>query len=334
MKPFEYAAPENEGEAVALINESSPGESVLLAGGTDLMNLLRRDLIPVKRVVDLKNVPTLKTIQRDGNGVRIGALATLEQMTASPLLSAYGSLFDVIREIRAIQVQSNGTLGGDLCHLPNCWYFRNGYGLLGLQDGKSLVAAGDNRYHAILGHQGLAKFVSASRLAPGLISWGARIRILGPERDAETLLPLEEFYRIPKSDKDGISILRPGQFISHVWLPDPEGRDSAAYEVLEGAGLDYPTAAASVCLKRQGSLVQQASIVLGAVAPIPWNAARAAESLRGQPITEQTAAEAAHIALAGAVPLSDNAYKIRQARAAVKRSLLRAVGLWEEGVSA
>lgn len=334
MKSFEYAAPTNEEEAVALMNDSSPSESVLLAGGTDLMNLLRRELIPVKRVVDLKNVSSLKSIERDGAGVRIGALATLEQLASDPLLAPYGSLFDVIREIRAIQIQSNGTLGGDLCHLPNCWYFRNGHGLFGLQDGKSLVAAGDNRYHAVLGHHGLAKFVSASRLAPGLISWGARIRLRGPERGEETLLPLEAFYRIPKSEQDGISILRPGQFVSHVWLPDPEGRESASYEVIEGAGLEYPTAAASVCLKRQGSLVQEASIVLGAVAPIPWNAARAGESLRGQPITEQTASAAADVALAEAVPLSHNAYKIRQARTAVKRSLLRAAGLWEEGVGA
>ena len=82
--------------------------------------------------------------------------------------------------IRAIQMQQSGTIGGDLCHLPNCWYYRNGHGLLAMQDGESLVAAGDNRYHAILGNTGPAKFVSASRFAPATVAWGAKVRVIGP----------------------------------------------------------------------------------------------------------------------------------------------------------
>jgi xanthine dehydrogenase YagS FAD-binding subunit len=101
--------------------------------------------------------------------------------------------------------------------------------------------------------------------------------------------------------------------------------------VLESEGLDWPTAAASSCLRMQGSLVQEATIVLGHVAPTPWVAVQAAAALVGRPVTESTAAEAAALALADATPLSDNDYKVQQARAAVKRSLLKAVGLWVGG---
>src|SRR5690606_14594889 len=122
----------------------------------------------------------------EGEGVLIGTLVTLEEMKDSPLLADYRSLIDVVDGVKSIQIQSMGTLGGDLCHLPNCWYFRNGYGLLGMDKGESLVAAGDNRYHAIFGNQGPAKFVSATRFAPAMIAWSAKVRIVGPEPDKVT----------------------------------------------------------------------------------------------------------------------------------------------------
>ncbi len=331
MRPFEYAFPHSEREAVALLADA-PQDAVLLAGGTDLMNLMRRDLVAPKRVVDLKRVGSLRGVRPDGDGVLIGALTTLEDLRRSPLLADYASLRDVAEEIRAIQIQQNGTLGGDLCLLPNCWYFRNGYGLLGMKQGKSLVAEGDNRYHAILGNQGAAKFVSASRLAPALIAWGAKVRIVGPAPDEENLLPLEYLYVTPKTHTQGVTSLKPGQFVSHVWLPSSLEHRSASYEVLETNGLDWPTVAASACLLLQGSLVREANIVLGHVAPIPWQATAAAMSLIGQPITETTASNAAEIALADATPLSGNGYKVQQARAAVKRALLKSVGLWEGGL--
>src|SRR5690606_19160514 len=110
MRPFEYANPTTEEEAVALLADY-PAESALLAGGTDLMNLLRRDLIPVKRVVDLKNVESLRGVRPDVGGISIGALTTLDEMRRSPLLSNYASLGDVLAKVHAIQVQQNGTLG-------------------------------------------------------------------------------------------------------------------------------------------------------------------------------------------------------------------------------
>lgn len=334
MNSFEYASPRSETEAIELLNDADlPGkgaDSAVLAGGTDLVSLLQRGLVSPRRVVDLKHVKTMSGVRAVADGVLIGALTTLEEMADSPLLAPYSSLQQVIGAVHAIQIQSRGTLGGDLCHLPNCWYFRNGYGLLGFCDGKSLVEAGDNRYHAIFGNRGPAKFVSTSRFAPALVAWRARVRLIGPQPTHEEWMPLANFYVTPKVATQGVTVLKPGQLISHVWLPALGLTQSASYEVLQLRGLDWPQAAASVCLELEAGFVREARIVLGHVAPVPWIAATASRLLAGQAINEETAEAAGDAAIEGATPLSDNEYKIPMARAAVKRALLRAVGQWEE----
>lgn len=329
MTPFEYAHPRSEAEAVELMNE--PGTSTaVLAGGTDLIRLLRRDLLTPQRVVNVKDVPTMQGIKPVDGGVMIGALTTLEDLAASPLMREYHSLHHVLDGIRAIQIQSSGTVAGDLCHLPNCWYFRNGYGLLGMENGESLVETGDNRYHAIFGNRGPAKFVSASRFAPGLIAGQARVRVIGPKPDAEEWLPLEYFYITPRMASHGVTVLKPGQLITHVWLPGTETAQgkvqSSTYEVLQLEGLDWPLASAAVSMVIEGGKVQDARIVLGHVAPVPWISHEASRTIVGRAVTEETAAAAGEAAVASATPLSNNGYKVQLARTCVKRALLRAAG--------
>ncbi len=331
MRPFEYANPQTEAEALELLNDHG-AETAVLAGGTDLINLMKRDLLAPQRVVDVKNVESMQGVRPDGDGLLLGALTTLEELADNPLLSQYRSLADVVDATPAIQIRQMGTIGGDLCHLPNCWYFRNGYGLLGLKNGESLVETGENRYHAILGNRSAAKFVSASRFAPGMIAWGAKVRVIGPAPDQEEYIPLEYFYVTPKTDDQSVTVLGPGQLISHIWLPPVQNIQSATYEVLQMEGLDWPLASAAVCLDSEGGEVREARIVLGHVAPTPWMSAEAARAIIGLPVDEETALLAGNVAVAGATPLSNNAYKVQLARTAVKRALLRATGQLEGGL--
>ena len=340
MRRFEYARPESEAEALELLAEHG-GNTAVLAGGTDLMNLLKRDVIQPARVVDIKNVSSWKGIKPHDGGVLIGANTTLDEINEHALAADYRSLIDVIEGIRAIQITANGTLAGDLCQLPHCWYFRNGHGLLAMQDGESLVATGDNRYHAILGNSGPAKFVSASRFAPPTIAWEAKVRIATLTRSAsegerpqtpdvpttvvrEEWLPLEYFFQSPKVNSQGVTVLKPGQLITHLWLPAASNTFSATYEVLELCGLDQPQASAACCLGIDGGVVRSAKIVLGHVAPTPWIAHEAAKWLVGQPLTADIAETAGRMALAKATPLSHNDYKVQMAETAVKRALLKA----------
>jgi xanthine dehydrogenase YagS FAD-binding subunit len=334
MISFDYASPRTEAEAVEML-KAYDGQTAILAGGTDLFNLLRADLIAPRRVVDIKNISSMQGVSLVSGGVLVGALSTLEELRAHPLLAPYESLAHVIDEVHAIQIQAMGTLGGDLCLHPNCWYYRSGYGLLGLKDGESLVADGRNEYHAVFGNRGLAKFVSASRFAPGLIAWGAKARIVGPAPDQVSFVPLEYFYVTPKTPQQGFTVLRPGQLLTHVLLPDAgESIASASYEVMQLEGLDWPLAGAAVWLSGSASVVHDARVVLGHVAPTPWVSTDAAQALVGREINTETASGAADAAVASATPLSENDYKVQIARAAVKRAVLRAVRQLElEGVS-
>ncbi|MFN7768912.1 MAG: FAD binding domain-containing protein [Planctomycetaceae bacterium] len=196
MSSFEFASPETEAEAVEMLR-AHDGQTTVLAGGTDLVSLLKAGHVAPRRVVDITRISSLKGVTAVTGGLMVGALTTLDEILVHPLLAGHPALAQVADGVHAIQVQSQGTLGGDLCHLPNCWYFRNGYGLLGNQGGESLPAEGRNDYHAILGNQGPAKYVSASRFAPALIALGAKVRIVGPTPDQITLLPLESFGVTP-----------------------------------------------------------------------------------------------------------------------------------------
>ncbi len=346
MRSFEYARPETEAEALELLAEHG-GNTAVLAGGTDLMNLLKRDVIQPARVVDIKNVASWRGIKPHDGGVMIGASTTLDEINEHAIAADYRSLIDVIDGIRAIQITANGTIAGDLCQLPHCWYFRNGYGLLAMKDGESLVATGDNRYHAILGNSGPAKFVSSSRFAPPAIAWDAKVRIVTQTRSAsesersnnresetavvrEEWLPLEYFFVTPKTNGQGVTVLKPGQLITHLWLPAASDTRSATYEVLELNGLDQPQASAACCLGLDGGVVRHAKIVLGHVAPTPWIAHDVAKWLVGQRLTSDIAETAGRMALAKATPLSHNDFKVQMAQAAVERALLKATNQLHE----
>ncbi len=331
MKSFEFADPRTETEALELMGDN-PEQTAIFAGGTDLIALMQADVIRPDRVVDIRNIESMQQVYEADGGVMVGALVTLDDVLENPLLADYASLVQAADAVHAIQIQSSGTIAGDLCHLPNCWYYRSGYGLLAQENGKSLPELGDGRYHAVFGNSGPAKYVTATRFAPAMIAWGAQVRIIGPGPEDEEVLPLEHFYKTPRTERQGTTVLKPGQLVSHVWLPRIAGAVSGNYDVLQTAGLDWPLASAAATLELSGGRVSDACIVLGFVAPTPWVSQEAASALLGQPVTEETAQLAGEAAVSRATPLKDNGYKVQLAKTAVKRAILRSAGLLEGGL--
>ena len=325
MKNFAYAQPRSEAEAVQLLSPRR-GVTVVLAGGTDLVGLMKRMVVQPELVVNIAEIPSLQRIESylDG-GLRVGASVSLDAFLASRPADRYPAVKQAIQGISSLQLQAQGTVVGELLRRPNCWYFRNGQGLLANRG--QLVVQGDNRYHAILGNRGAAKFVNASRLAPALISLGAQIRVIGPGSEDERMLPLEALYQAPRDDSEQEFTLEPNQLVSHLFIPADKGRLSAAYEVRQGEGPDHPLAAAAATMEVVDGRVRAARIVLGQVAPTPWISHEAAQSLIGKSITAETAEQAGYEAVASAMPLSQNEYKIQLAKVAVKRAILRAAGL-------
>lgn len=323
MKAFEYAAPESEADVLAMLS-AERGTTEVLAGGTDLIGLMKKMIVTPDRVVSLAGVPSLRTIDADSQGLRIGAMATLEELAEHPATEDYPALRQAIAAIASLQLRSQGTLGGELCQRPRCWYFRAGQGLVAHQ-GRA-VADGDSRYHAIFGNSGPAKFVCPSRLAPALIALGASVRVIGPGASDETVMPLEYLFHTPKDDRQREHELEPNQIVAHVVLPPVEGLRSASYEVRHGSGPDYPLVAASAALAMQAGRVADARIVLGQVAPTPWLSKEAVAAIVGLPVNEATAQAAGEAAVSTATPLVDNEYKVQLAKVAVKRALLLAAG--------
>ena len=321
MQAFEYASPATLKEAIALLGPKW-GEAAVLAGGTDLISLMKDYVDTPKRVVNIKGIKELGGISKAAAGLRIGAMVTFDEMLASADLKLYPAILAAVSGVSSPQIRNMGTVGGDLCQRPRCWYFRGGFGLLARHDGKNLVEDGDNRYHAIFG-AGPAHFVSASSLGPPLIALGARITVAGPA--GNRTVTAEKFFVSPKSDSDREIALKPNEIVTEVIVP-AAGRN-ATYEVRQKEALDWPLATASVALRMKGSSVASARIVLGHVAPTPWVAAAAEKLLAGKTLTQDVAEEAGKTAVADAKPLSGNAYKVQLAKVAVKRALLAAAGV-------
>ncbi len=330
MQPFEYASPTSKEQVTGLLG-STWEQGAILAGGTDLLELMKDDVVAPKRLVNVKGIEGLRgtSFQRDG-AVRIGSLTTIAELSESKDLSAYPILLEALNEAASPQIRNLATIGGNMCQRPRCWYFRNGMGLMPMtKDGKSMVVAGDNRYAAILGTQSGAYFVSPSTIAPALIAYGAKIRIYSAKAPDSGVreLPLAKFFLIPKSANEREHDLKPDELVIELVVPPaPHGLKAGYYEVRQKAAFDWPLAMAAVTLDMNGSTVKSARVVLGHVAPIPWVSDEAAAALVGKTITPDTAMAAANAAVAKAKPLSMNKYKITLAKAAVKRAVLNAGG--------
>ncbi|MDX1948189.1 MAG: FAD binding domain-containing protein [Pirellulaceae bacterium] len=337
MKNFSFAAPRTEAEVLSVLS-ATPGETEILAGGTDLVGLLSQMILAPQRVVNILDVPSLKDIELlDGGVVSIGSAVTLDVLLAHPYLNPYPAIQQAIDGIASLQLQCQGTLGGEMLQRPQCWFFRDGRGLLA--GGGKLAAEGDNRFHAILGNQGAAKFVSASRIAPALIALGATARVIGPGDEDEKIIPVADLFRTPRHEGERENTLLPNQLLTHILLPGykPEAQargilSSATYDVRHGAGPDFPLASAAAALRIDGGVVREARVVLGQVAPTPWVSTEAADMLVGWSVNETLAEAAGAAAVAQATPLSNNEYKVQLAKVAVKRAILRAAGLETGGL--
>jgi len=323
MRPFEYVSPNTRAQAISLLG-ASWGKAEILAGGTDLLTLMKDDVLAPKRLINIKEIHDLHGVSFNPQGCRIGALTTLGDLADDATVKRdYPALAEALLEAASPQIRNQATLGGNLCQRPRCWYFRNGFGLLPKnQTGKELVAEGENRYHAILGNEGPAKFVSPSTVAPILIAYGAKIRLEGPKGKRE--LPLEKFFVIPKNEGEREHDLRPNEIVIEVVLPPASDVRAAHYEIRQKEVFDWPLAVASVAMKMRGSNVQSARIVMGYVAPVPWPSPEAEQALVGQPINKDTVQRAVEAALTNAKALSHNAYKVQLARVALRRAIFKA----------
>lgn len=329
MKRFEWTAPTSVSEAVELLRSApsfaDPDEAPRpLAGGQDLLTTMKEYILRPSRLVNLKAIRGLDRIQGDGKrGLRIGALATLARLEEHPVVRRdFPAIAEAARSVASPQIRNIGTIGGNLCQRPRCWYYRLEEVVCLKKGGTQCYAAsGENKYNAILGG-GPSYIVHPSDLAPVLIALGASVTIAGTE--GTRTVALEKFFTLPSEGSiRRENILRHDEIITEIQVPASRFAARSTYlKFKERASFDFALASVAAALELdRDRTVRQARLVLGGVAPIPWRVPKAEALLVGKQITPDLLNQVAEAALEGARPLAHNGYKIPLTQALIRRAL-------------
>ena len=326
MKTFANTNPQTLDQAVKTIQQAGKnGQAAsLVGGGSDLLGMVKEFIIKPDVLVNLKTIKGLDQVTPAAGGVNIGGLITLDSLGSHPLIrSQYRVLAEAAETVATPQIRNVGTLAGNVCQRPWCWYFRNGFPCLKNGGDTCFSVSGENRFHAIFGG-GPSYIVHPSDTAPALVALDAKFRVVGPS--GERMVPAAEFFVLPHQDVARENVLAADEVLAGVQLPSAvPGRRSTYNKVLDREAWTHAVVSAAVVLDMDKEICKSARIVLGGVAPIPWRLQKVESMLAGQRITPELAAKAGEAAIAGAQKLSRNGYKVPMTNALVRRTLLALV---------
>lgn len=321
MAPFAYARATSVAEAVEVLSDDCRP----LAGGTDLVALMKAGLAAPQSLVSLRGIAALDGVDLGEGGWRIGATATLARVAADPLVAGHeeiACLYEAIVQSASPQLRHMATLGGNLLQKPRCWYYRNPLTHCWRKGGGMCYAfRGENKYHVLFGG-GPCYAVHPSDPAVALLALDARVAIVG--LDGERTMPLGEMHRLPDRLNRGDTVLGGSDLVTRIDVPRPRAGTRGTYvKVAERAAWDFALVSAAALVTLSGGVVERARIALGGVAPIPWRAVAAEDALVGGPLDGAAIDRAAEAAAEGARPLEDNAYKVDLLRGVAREALGR-----------
>ncbi len=315
---FEFSSPQTVDDALRLW-QSADG-SQWFAGGTDLVPEIKAALKSPKRLVNLKSIHSLDGITEVEDGVRIGGLVTLAELAGSDLIrTRYHALAEACRLAASPQLRNMATIGGNLNQDSRCSYYRGVFPCW-LKGGQvCYMREGENRQGSVIGYHECVH-VHPSDPANALVALDAKIMTQG--LNGAHVIPASDFYTSPTDGDRRMNVLRPGDVITEIRLPTLNTSKSTYLKAMDRAGFTFVLVSAAVRLDLEGDRVSAARVVVGGVAPVPWCAREVEKALTGQTLTPELISQAADRALADAQPLSHNGYKIRLARALIKRAVL------------
>ncbi len=326
MEKFSFVNATSLDQVTSLLSESGWGEVMLIAGGTDLLGELKEYIETPKTLVNLKTLPGMDSIAADASGLQIGALATIADISMHPTIQHhYTVLAQAAGSVATPQIRNVGTLGGNLCQRPRCWYYRDEATHCLKKGGDTCYAVdGMSKYHAIFGGDPVY-IVHPSDLAPALIALGASVTIVGPS--GEKTVSLETFFTLPAANPFRENILEPNEVVVSVNVPAPKPNTKSFYlKAREKGAPDFALSSVAGVFEMNGQMCKTASIVLGGGAPAPWRSREAEAALTGKTINESVSQQAGADAVANAQPLNDNAYKVTLTRNLVSRAAMMAAG--------
>ena len=322
MKPFAHYNARSIDEAVRLLKEYQ-GKAKLNAGGTDLLGLLKGRILPEypKAIINIKTITGLDTIKEDKTGLKIGALARLADIVRSPAIKEkYPVLSEAARLVATPLIRNVGTIGGNLAQDVRCCYYRYPHQIGGpiiclRKGGKTCNAlTGDNRYHSLFGAAHGCMAVNPSDMGIALIALNASIVT------SQRTIDAQGFFTTGATES---TMLDANELITEIKIPPvPEGARQHYRKFVMREPVDFAIVSVASVITLKEGVCADARIVLGAVAPAPVRARKAEEIIKGRPIEEASADEAAQSTLKAAKPLSMNAYKVEIARTLIKRAIL------------
>jgi xanthine dehydrogenase YagS FAD-binding subunit len=322
LPQFSYIRPDTIEQ---VISHLTTGDAAVYAGGTDLLGCLRDRTITSRKIVSISALKELTGIREtpDG-GVTIGALTTISEVGDHPLLAQkYPGLVRSAAEVASPQLRNQGTLGGNLCQKPRCWYYRGEFHCLRKGGNHCFAMGGENQFHAIFGHDHICAITHPSDTAPVLMALGATVQVVGPK--GQRSVAVAELHVLPADDVQAETVLEPGEIITRIIIPaPPPGLYSSYRKIRARRAWDFALAGVALALVIDGGTVSQAGIVLSGAAPIPWRSTEVEQLLTGKTLSAETIDLAARAAVANATPLDKNGYKVDMFRGVLIEELHRA----------
>jgi xanthine dehydrogenase YagS FAD-binding subunit len=319
MPNFSYVRPRSLKEAIQHL--SSDGARVH-AGGTDLLGCLRDNIFGTKKVVSISGLKELRFIRETKEGgLRIGTLSTISEIANSKRVrDRYPCLAKAASEVASPQLRNQGTIGGNLCQKPRCWYYRGEFHCLRKGGNTCYAYQGENQFHCIFGSGHICYIIHPSDAATALVAYEATLRIAGPK--GMRLLPIEKFYVLPGQDVEKETVLKSNEILTEILLP-PQSKDlrSSYRKVRARQSLDFALAGVALALKFKEDRVERARVVLSGAAPVPWRSKEAEQVLIGNRLNTDTIKRAVDAALKNAQPLDKNGYKIPLFRGILEEEL-------------
>jgi xanthine dehydrogenase YagS FAD-binding subunit len=324
MKAFTNANPRDLPHALSLIQQAqSSGQHASIAGGgSDLLGLIKERIESPDVLVNLKSVKGLDQVATEKSGLKIGGLTTLDSLSRHQTVRRqYTVLAEAAESVATPQIRNVGTLAGNVCQRPWCWYFRNGFPCYKAGGNQCFSITGENQFHAIFGG-GPSFIVHPSDTAPALVALDAKFHIAGPK--GNRTLSSADFFVLPRQNAARENSLANDEVLTSIEIPSARaGTRSSYHKVMDREAWTHAVVSAAIVLEMDKDVCRSARIVLGGVAPIPWRVPDAERVLAGQRITPEIAAKAGEIAIAEAKPLAKNAYKIPLTKAVVRRTVLQ-----------
>ncbi len=317
LSNFSYVRPQSLKEAIKHLSGPDAG---LHAGGTDLLGCLHDHIFDLKKVVSISGLKELKGLANtpDG-GLRIGALTTITEVGEHPIvIERYTALAQAARDVASPQLRNQGTVGGNLCQKPRCWYYRGDFHCLRKGGKTCFAASGENQYHCILGG-GPCFIVHPSDTAPALVAFGASVRITGPK--GSRTVPIEKFYVLPAMDVRRETVLQAGEIVTEIVLPPVSGIRSTYRKVRGRASWDFALAGIALAVRIDKDRVSSARAVFSGAAPIPWQSREIESAIIGKKLEPSVIAKAAADSMKNAKPLAENGYKIQLFRGMIEEQL-------------